>query len=448
MSFWKGLLTARSHIAFLIGLSLALALIWRLEAGAPPAPVGGVEDFAKLLKTTGARAVPLRPTGVPLTPDELAVARTAWRYFERNHHPSTGLVNSVDGYPSTTLWDLGSYLMGLLAAQDLGLIDEPTFTARAEPLLASLARLPLVDGQLPNKAYDARTLQMVDYRGRKTPKGIGWSVIDIARLGVPLDILAWSRPDLTDRVRAILARWRLDRAVADGRLQGALRTANGKLRLVQEGRYGYEQYAAKLLFLLGADTSRALRYDLDIELLPVDGQLVAADRRLPADHGGTHNAVISEPYILEALEFGLTATTLPIARAVYQAQENHARETHRLTAVSEDNIDRPPYFVYNSVINDRQPWAAFTPDGKDAAAHKSLSLKAALGWSYIFAGPYAGQLRAAAATLADPQRGFYSGRYDADGAPNKALTANTNGVVLETLWYHVRGPLLQAARSR
>src|SRR4051794_20894584 len=43
----------------------------------------------------------------PATERELAMARTAWKYFENNTQP-TGLANAVDDYPSTTMWDTAS----------------------------------------------------------------------------------------------------------------------------------------------------------------------------------------------------------------------------------------------------------------------------------------------------------------------------------------------------
>jgi hypothetical protein len=445
MGFTKGLLTARAHLSFLIGLTAALGLIYVLETSAATRVTTGIEDFAKLLQVKGDRQA-MRESAVPLTAEERAWAVTAWKYFENNYRPENGLVNSADRYASTTLWDLGSYAMALLAARDLELIEEPVFMERMGKLLKTLAALPLVDGLLPNKAYHTETLAMTDYNNQPTPKGIGWSALDIARLGVPLTLTAWRYPVFTPEVTQVISHWKLEHAVADGRMQGATRLPDGTLKRVQEGRFGYEQYGAKSFFLFGLDVSRSLRYDTLVDVMKVSGQRVAYDARMPKDHDGTHNAVLSEPYLLEAIEFGLTATTLPLARALLQAQQNRFETTGMLTAVSEDNIDRPPYFVYYSVLNDRRPWDAFSPDGKDASDHRALSLKAAVGWAYVFQGDYPDKLREGVKGLFDPERGWYSGRYEKGGAPNKVVTANTNGIVLETLWYRARGPLMSHAR--
>lgn len=447
MSFLRGLLTARSHLSFLLGLAFALAVAFYIERTLPRDIQSGVEDIPAILDLANSDRMALREHGVALTAEELKWAEMAWLYFQNNYQAETGFVNSVDKFPSTTLWDLGSYAMGLLAAHDLALIPEEEYRARLVKMLESLAALSLVDGKLPNKAYRTSSLQMVDYGNNDAPKGIGWSVIDVARMAIPLTIIVWQEPELAPQVRALLSSWNLGAASNDGRLQGAEVLPDGNLRLVAEGRFGYEQYAAKSMFLLGVDVDKSIRYDLGISVQEVSGQLIAYDRRLPRNYEGTHNAVLSEPYVLEAIEYGLTENTRALAESVYRAQLNRFNETGILTAVSEDNIDRKPYFVYNSVLNDRKPWAAFAPDNSDASAHRTLSVKAAIGWAYLFDVDYRSRLIAGIRSLNDPERGWYSGRYEGDQSPNKAITANTNGIILEVLWYRVRGPLLRYASS-
>jgi len=44
--------------------------------------------------------------------------------------------------------------------------------------------------------------------------------------------------------------------------------------------------------------------------------------------------------------------------------------------------------------------------------------------------------------LQNRQKGWYSGRYEEDESINRALTANTNGVILESIHYRRFGPLI------
>jgi hypothetical protein len=114
----SGLRAARPHFAFLVGLGAALTIMWRVREGTTPAPVASVAPSLvhqlQLHETLAVRAIQ------PLSDDDLAQARTAWRYFENHYVAETGLVSAADNYPAATLWDLGSYMMAILAARDLG----------------------------------------------------------------------------------------------------------------------------------------------------------------------------------------------------------------------------------------------------------------------------------------------------------------------------------------
>lgn len=452
MSFTRGFLAARSHLAFLIGLGLALAVVWLVNrylpgGDAPEAPSTVTPSFTQALALPD-NALPLRPTGAELTPRERRWAEAAWSYFQNNTRPETGLADSVKGYPSTTLWDTGSQLMGILSAEELGLISAEESSKLLSRALASLERMPLCEGKLPNKAYDTRTLAMVDYNNNPVTQCLGWSALDVARIGVPFSVLVWRKPELTAQVRRVTAAWKLESAIGNGVLVGTARTGEGVLEAQQEGRFGYEQYGAKSLLLLGFDVAGALDYGAQVAFTPVSGQPIAHDRRKPAEHGGTHNAVLSEPYVLEGAEFGFDSVTLPVSRALLLAQLKRFEATGKLTAVSEDHLDKPPRFVYSSVLSGGVPWAVFTPEGVPAEAFRTMSTKAALGWGVLFEGAYPDRLLESLDAVVEPGQGLYAGIYEADGSVNRVLTANTNGIVLELLAYRLHGPWLRAARMK
>jgi hypothetical protein len=338
--------------------------------------------------------------------------------------------------------------MGLLGAEALGIVNRAEADRRLTQVLDSLEKLPLCDGKLPNKAYNTLTLEMVDYGNNPRPDCIGWSAIDVARIGVPFHVLAWARPERTPQVRRILSRWGMEHVAANGMLQGTDRPQQGgQLARVQEGRFGYEQYAGKSLFLLGLPVGVAMDYEAFVEFTPVEGQRIAHDRRKPEQHEGTHNAVLSEPYILEGVEFGLDAVTLPLARSVLYAQQKRFEKTGKLTAVSEDQLDRDPRFIYSSVISGNKPWAVFTPDGRNAENLRIVSTKTLVGWGVLFEGNYPRQLLAAVDEMVTDS-GLYAGKYEHDGSLNRVLTANTNGIILECLAYRVHGPWIPGSRQK
>ena len=73
---------------------------------------------------TGLPASGYAPRSGELTAREMTIAKNAWQYFVSNYQPTTGLVNAVNKYPSTTMWDSASYLAAMTAARELGIIDK------------------------------------------------------------------------------------------------------------------------------------------------------------------------------------------------------------------------------------------------------------------------------------------------------------------------------------
>lgn len=440
MTFLRGLLTARSHLAVLVGIVAALLTI-RLATRVVRLTAPARYPSA----TAWEREFPLRPQR-PLTSAELAQAREAWSYFTSNTDSRTGLTSSVEGYPSTTLWELGSQLMATLAAEDLGLVTSREAGRLLGAALATLSALELVEGRLPNKAYHTQTLQMVSYDNVPVRGGVGWSALDIGRLAVSLTAVEHRHPELASRVHRAVARWDLF-ALSDGTAMfGATRRADGSLEKLQEGRFGYEQYAAKGLLAFGVPVGLALDYGAHAVYADVQGDTVASDDRVSEAHGGTPAPVLSEPWVLDGLEHGFDALTLPHARAVLAAQQRRFAATGKLTAVSEDHLDRPPWFVYSAVLGGTARWIAFAADGRPEPHDLTFSTKAAIGWWALLGGDYPDRLYAAASALVDPGHGFWAGRYDASWAVNRVRSLNTNAVVLEALAYRARGPALGPVR--
>ena len=114
-----------------------------------------------------AESAPAKPQYCPARTAELnerdkEIAKVAWQYFENNIQPDTGLVNAVDNYPSTTMWDVGSTLAAFIAAEKLGFIPRDRFDRMTGHLLDTLQHLDLFNGEAPNKVYNTKTAQKVD----------------------------------------------------------------------------------------------------------------------------------------------------------------------------------------------------------------------------------------------------------------------------------------------
>ncbi|SLN61940.1 hypothetical protein PSA7680_03269 [Pseudoruegeria aquimaris] len=432
----------RPNLAFLLGLCAAAALAFFIERQTAefsydPQSQRGFESLPPPL--------PLAQQ-FPLTEADMQAARTAWAYVAANTQWDTGFVNAVDGYPSATLWDLGSYIFALVSANRLGLVEDSEFDRRARLLLSSLETMPLFEGLLPNKAYDTRSLAMVDYTNAATEGGVGWSAIDLGRVVAALKALRLHAPRLTPEIDAATQRWAFDALVENGTLVGAARDPDtgASLRL-QEGRLGYEQYAARALMTAGLGASRAASAAGVVRWTEVEGIPVPADRRSHHRFDAI-TTTLSEPFVLMGLEMGWDDDAWREASQIFRAMQSRHLRTGTLTMLSEDHVDEAPFFLYGAVLGNGEPWVALAEDGSRHDALRSVSLKAAFGWEALLGAPYAEQVKSEVMAKTATPSGWLAGIYESDSRPNTALTLNTNAVILEALHYKMFGPLVPPGR--
>jgi hypothetical protein len=378
---------------------------------------------------------------IALTPTEISVARQAWAYFQTNWQQKTGLVNSVSGFESVTMWDQAAAIAALVSAKELGLISAPEFQTKLRQTLKTLATMPLYKGQLPNKVYNSKTLIPVSYGQLTKREEIGWSAIDLGRMSIWLKIVGSKYPKFKNQTEAIWKHWQVQRLVKDGQMFGTA-MVKGKEEYNQEGRLGYESYAAYGLKLWGLDVHKALDTQTNTAFVGIYDRGVPYDKR-DFETSGANNYVLSEPYILDGIETGFQALPKAYADRVLAAQAARYKATKQLTAVTEDNLDRAPYFVYNSLFVNGQPWANITDKRQNHPELRFLSAKAAIGWHVLYNTEYTQKLFDFVQTNLKTDGGWYNGYYEVLKEPNKAQTANNNGVILQSLLYKKVGkPLI------
>lgn len=368
-----------------------------------------------------------------LTPQEVQMASSAWAYFQRNWNDATGLVNSVDGFASVTMWDQAAAIAALVSAKELDIVPAAEFESKMGRMLQTLATLPLYKGELPNKVYNSKTLVPVNYGQLEKREEIGWSALDLGRFALWLKIVGAKYPQFKGQTEAVWKHWLVLRLTKDGQMFGTA-VVNGKEQYNQEGRLGYENYAAYGLKLWGLGVNKALDYKSSTAFVNLYGQGVPYDKR-DAKTSGANNYVLSEPYILDGIETGFQALPKAYADRILAAQEARYKATNQLTAVTEDNLDREPYFVYNTLFVNGEPWATITDAGKNSNDLRFVSAKAAIGWNVLYNTAYTHQLFDFVQTNLKSEQGWYNGFYEALKQPNKSLTANNNGVILESLLY-------------
>ncbi|XPV77590.1 MAG: DUF3131 domain-containing protein [Desulfovibrio sp.] len=390
-----------------------------------------------------------------LTEQEMKWARTAWKYFENNVNPDTGLAGAQPNYAPFTMWDLSAHFAAILAAKELGMIDNHEFDKRIRTILSWMNRMDLFNGSLPNQFYSADNGAMVDWANN--PGELGWSALDLGRLLIWMKIIKERFPKYAEMLDKIVMRWDwsqlLDR---EGTMFGASYYQRNKNNLIHyaEGRLGYEEYAARGFALWGAKTDAASEI-IPYSTISVYGYNIPFDARDP-ENMHAPNFVVTENYVLDGIENNWDLPGDPntdvyrhsdpmqaeFAWRVYKAQEGRYLSTGILTARTEDAVDQAPYFVYGTILGHGIPWATLSHEGGAMPELSCLNTKAAFGLWVLFKSDYTDKLIEAVSTLYDPEKGFYVGRYEETGKINSAITLNGNGVILEILLFKHAGKLL------
>lgn len=376
---------------------------------------------------------------------DLEIARIAWKYFENNYKPETGLVNAVNNFPSTTMWDSGSALAATIAAHDFGFITRKEFDDRIMAFMKTLATMDLFNNEAPNKVYNTKTAKMVNYANKEIEGGIGVSALDLGRMMSWMNTLSCMHPNFRIPVTKSLSRWKYDRLVKDGSLYGLARDKKDakKIKVLQEGRLGYEQYAAKIFSKFGFDVPVAASYENKFRgNIDIMGVNIAYDTRDPREYHA-NNYVVTESYTMDAMELGLDPENSPLMRNIYEVQKRRWQETGIVTAISEDNINQKPWFLYNTIFNAGLPWQTTNSSDIQFDELKTISTKAAFTMALVFPeDEYSQVLTNAIQSAYDPDLGWYSGIYENGAGYNTVTTANTNGVILEGLLYKKYGAIM------
>lgn len=389
------------------------------------------------------------PTVPPVTPPPvseaaqreflLASARSAWAYVRRNYHASTGFVGATDQYQFVTMWDVGGILGAYLAARELGFITPDDYRSRVSRVLRSLESARLHDRAAFNRLYTAASGQMVGRDHRPTTRGYGWSATDLGRLLLWLKIVATHDPEHEASARRVVARLDVERIVRDGYLRGEELTPRGRRRLFQEGRIGYEQYAAAGFALWGIRADSALDLHANSAPLTVLGHNVLADRR-------GDDLLTSEPVVMLGLELGWpSADWERLARAVLAAQEERYRHTGLVTIVSEDAVPRPPaYFYYYLLHHNGEDFVVVTPSHDLVPWNlRWVSAKAAFAWHALFPSAYTWLALQTVKDAESPNLGWSAGVYERSRVKVPSNNLNTAAVILESAAYFMRGcPLI------
>ena len=359
-----------------------------------------------------------------LSRNELLLAKKAQHYLDRNRRQSTGLWDSVQGYPHSTMWDVASGIAGTLALEALQLKSVEQTHFELNKTLTTLRKMPLYKGWLPNREYSTKTGKPSGRLSASATNGNGWSALDIGRLLIWLKILCQQHPELEEQVLDLLAYWNINKAIHKGTLYGA-KLYNGKEYYRQEGRYGYLQYAATGFQLFGYNVPLP-NIDRYVSTVNIAGTALDIDiRNVPF--------MTSDPYVLASLEFGQEGHWNQV-KTVYSLHKQRSKTHDKLYSYAEDAMNKNPWFAYNNLYYYGKAWTSVSPSGKVIENPQIFSHKVAFGFSVLFDDEFSQRLSRSVLNNSLQAQSIPTGQYENSGI-NTAFNINTNSLILVALWY-------------
>jgi hypothetical protein len=426
-------------VFFIVTLIVATMLILWIER-LKPSDMGDYQTvFQREMVISKSNNYPLRSSG-KISVQELNYARIAWKYFENNYNSSTGFVNGSDQDPIVTVSELGSYLMALSSAYELKIIDSTAFDNKIRKFCDGVKKMKLFANTLPNKIYNAATLEMLSNSLQPSANGYSWSALDISRFLAGVNKISRDYPEYHNLIINAISSWGIENMIYEGYLYCAVRTGN-KIIKTQEGTIGYEEYCAKNLIRAGYDAANALSYTDFIKFIPVYSALIGVDTR-NKKNGLPPNYLVSEPFILDGLENGWDNNSRELAYRIYTAQKDRYLETSFVTALAAEP-DVKEELTFNCLYAGGETWCCINKNGEERKELKQISTKAAFGWSSLFNDDYSDILLNSVKYLNNPQKGWYCGKYEKDGKANKIINAETNAYVLEAINFKKNGKLIR-----
>jgi hypothetical protein len=420
---------------------LSFVLMMSAVAGISACSNSGQQSVPGSVDTAPAAPPPM--VQVVVTPQErqlyLDAARTSWNFVNRITEPSTGLARAHARYSYVTLWDIAGVIAANYAAHEFAFIDDATYDAHIQRILATLSTVDLYDKKAFNRTYDAKTGRMVDNANKISNVGAGWSSVDIGRLLVWLRIISAKQPKYAPLATQVVRRLNMSELLEDGQLRGLqVDPKSGKSKTFTEDEIGYQQYALSGFQMWGAKVNPD---GLDVRK-NVAAINVLGVRLLISSPG--NDRVMSEPFIMLGMETGFrTADIARQAAQVLAAQTARYEQTRIVTAVTEDALPDPPYyFYYYSVYHRGKSFVVESLDDKTVERPRWVSSKAAFGWNAVLPNTYT-QLVLRTVRPAGTPDGWGSGVYEDTLQPTGVPSLNTAALIMESALYKTRGrPIL------
>ena len=358
-------------------------------------------------------------------------AKIAWSYYDPGIgvDPGIGLPRASYHWAYFTDWDLGGYIIAIIKAELMGILPrngEWGADDRIEKVLRFLESRMISPYGIPYHVYSSAD-------GKPSKKDIA-NVSDSGRLLIALAILKRYRPDLAERIDAIVRRSNYEFLA---NRTDAWKTTSGF----------YKYYVAQGFKLFGLDKS-----------WPAQMALKEFDNIVNGPHVDVYGVslpkteVTSEPILHMIFELDVDEKYLDYVKRIYEVQERRYKTTGKYTAWSEGNTGLPDVgVVYQWIITSSGETWKITP--------KSITpivlTKVAFGFHALYNTDYTRQLvnyfinknegrkNVFPYSLFLPRKGFIEG-VDENGRIVAELIDKTQVMIIEAAYYTLKKKVLES----
>jgi len=358
-------------------------------------------------------------------------ARIAWKYFAvgRGVIESTGLHQGTKWWHYFTEWDLGNHVLAIIAADKLGIITDPVWTAdyRIGKILTFLEERELNDDPsypVPYLVYDAYN----GLPGWRTDSSIAKKATnpsDTGRLLIALKKLKEYKPSLATRIDNIVSR--------NG--YGYVAEQNAEWG---EGFYRY--YVAQGFAAFGSNTP------------PVQASLNEMNRLDQEVNNGNYIDVYgeqlpiawitTEPFVLGLLDLNLDGIFKKYGQRVYNALERRYVDKGRFQAWSEGQYDdyegTGARYLYEWVVAHNNGIWLIMQQGTPGPINipPVIYAKTALALDALYRTRYTSDmvnyLLSVPGMIAPGDWGFTEGASENGRLLEEIITAGTNSIIIES----------------
>ncbi|SEJ36166.1 Protein of unknown function [Cribrihabitans marinus] len=395
-------------------------------------PIDPVFDKFRREQNLRDLAAPLVPAGKTGREDRLLMkdAELALTYLESRRHERTGLVPATvfdrPGrdfvYDKITMWDIGSYLLGLQSAGNLALLPRAEFLARAEQVLGLLPVSEINGMRLPASEISAKSGRVLTREFNACDNGRLFSALTRLR----------QEPELLPIIDAKVEEWDIAATISDGIYHNVERGRAAPFYLSH-----CTHYMTRAFERIDKPVRSPYRYD------PASSS--QADQRMRLLYAADEIGLLgAEPLLLEAIELGWSPETRYLADVLFTEQAQSYARTGDLVCVSEIPVNQSPWFTYQGldIGSEARRWGVETvsddPRYSTETFQRKIALvssKAAYLWHAVHPHPYSELLMKHVRDRARIEGlGFSTGVFVETGLPVENYSdVNTNSIILQAI---------------